>query len=58
MFAIKKLIMLQSLRSEVHQMISNLEKEVVALEAKNVMGVRLLNLRKKHFFLLLHVDCI
>lgn len=58
MFAIKKLIMLQSLRSEVHQMISNLEKEVVALEAKNVMGVRLLNLRKKQFFLLLHVDCI
>lgn len=53
--AIRKLIALQPPRSETQETISNLEKEIVALEAENTAGVRLLDLRKKQFSLLLHV---
>ncbi|XP_020589461.1 THO complex subunit 7B-like isoform X2 [Phalaenopsis equestris] len=53
--AIRKLIALQPPRSETQQTISNLEKEIAALEAENAAGVRLLDLRKKQFSLLLHV---
>lgn len=53
--AIRKLIALQPPRSETQETISDLEKEIVALEAENTAGVRLLDLRKKQFSLLLHV---
>lgn len=53
--AIRKLIALQPPRSETQRMISNLEKEIAALEAENAAAVRLLDLRKKQFSLLLHV---
>ncbi|KAI0529753.1 hypothetical protein KFK09_002311 [Dendrobium nobile] len=53
--AIRKLIALQPPRYETQQTISNLEKEIAALEAENAAGVRLLDLRKKQFSLLLHV---
>ncbi|KAK8960811.1 hypothetical protein KSP40_PGU011653 [Platanthera guangdongensis] len=53
--ALRKLIALQPPRSETQETILNLEKEIVALEAENTAGVRLLDLRKKQFSLLLHV---
>lgn len=53
--AIRKLIALQPPRSETQQTISNLEKEIALLETENTAGVRLLDLRKKQFSLLLHV---
>ncbi|PKA45609.1 hypothetical protein AXF42_Ash010949 [Apostasia shenzhenica] len=53
--AIRKLIAQQPPRSETQKTISNLEKEIATLEAENTAGIRLLELRKKQFFLLLHV---
>ncbi|RDY05878.1 THO complex subunit 7A [Mucuna pruriens] len=53
--AIRKLIALQPPRSETQKVISELEKEIAALDAENTAGSRLLELRKKQFALLLHV---
>lgn len=55
--AIRKLIALQPPRSETQKIITDLEKEIAALEAENTAGSRLLELRKKQFALLLHVVC-
>lgn len=53
--AIRKLIAVQPPRSETQRIITDLEKEIAALEAENTAGSRLLELRKKQFALLLHV---
>lgn len=53
--AIRKLIALQPPRSQTMEVISELEKEISALDADNTAGSRLLELRKKQFALLLHV---
>ncbi|KAJ0014752.1 hypothetical protein Pint_21024 [Pistacia integerrima] len=53
--AIRKLIALQQPRSETQKIITDLEKEIAALEAENTAGSRLLELRKKQFALLLQV---
>ncbi|KAK3194562.1 hypothetical protein Dsin_025872 [Dipteronia sinensis] len=53
--AIRKLIGQQPPRSETQKIITDLEKEIAALEAENTAGSRLLELRKKQFALLLHV---
>lgn len=53
--AIRKLIAVQPPRSETQKIITDLEKEIAALEAENTAGSRLLELRKKQFALLLHV---
>lgn len=53
--AIRKLIATQPPRSETQKTITDLEKEIAALEAENTSGSRLLELRKKQFALLLHV---
>lgn len=53
--AIRKLIASQPPRSETQKTISDLEKEIAALEAENASCVRTLDLRKKQFSLLLHV---
>ncbi|XP_031278041.1 THO complex subunit 7A-like [Pistacia vera] len=53
--AIRKLIALQPPRSETQKIITDLEKEIAALEAENTAGSRLLELRKKQFALLLQV---
>ncbi|KAJ8761706.1 hypothetical protein K2173_004482 [Erythroxylum novogranatense] len=53
--AIRKLIAMQPPRSETQKIITELEKEIAALEAENTAGSRLLELRKKQFALLLHV---
>lgn len=55
--AIRKLIAQQPPRSETQKMITELEKEIAALEAENTASSRLLELRKKQFSLLLHVVC-
>lgn len=55
--AIRKLIATQPPRSETQKIISQLEKEIAALDAENTAGSRLLELRKKQFALLLHVVC-
>ena len=55
--AIRKLIAAQPPRSETQKMITELEKEIAALDAENTAGSRLLELRKKQFALLLHVVC-
>ena len=55
--AIRKLIALQPPRSETQKVITELEKEIAALDAENTAGSRLLELRKKQFSLLLHVVC-
>lgn len=55
--AIRKLIALQPPRSETHKVITELEKEITALDAENTAASRLLELRKKQFALLLHVVC-
>ncbi|KAF8380728.1 hypothetical protein HHK36_028218 [Tetracentron sinense] len=53
--AIRRLIAMQPPRSETQKTISELEKEIVAMEAENISGSRTLELRKKQFSLLLHV---
>ncbi|KAL8160532.1 hypothetical protein V2J09_002069 [Rumex salicifolius] len=53
--AIRKLIAMQPPRSQTQNAITELEKEIAALEAENTAGSRLLELRKKQFALLLHV---
>ncbi|KAL5066080.1 hypothetical protein RYX36_027817 [Vicia faba] len=53
--AIRKSIALQPLRCETHKVITELEKEIAALDAENTAGLRLLELRKNQFSLLLHV---
>lgn len=53
--AIRKLIAMQPPRAETQNTITELEKEIAALEAENTAGSRLLELRKKQFALLLHV---
>lgn len=53
--AIRKLIATQPPRSETQKIITELEKEIAALDAENTAGSRLLELRKKQFALLLHV---
>ncbi|XP_059448972.1 THO complex subunit 7A-like [Corylus avellana] len=53
--AIRKLIATQPPRSETQKTITELEKEIAALDAENTAGSRLLELRKKQFALLLHV---
>lgn len=55
--AIRKLIAQQPPRSETQKLITDLEKEIAALDAENTAGSRLLELRKKQFALLLHVVC-
>lgn len=55
--AIRKLIALQPPRCETQKVITELEKEIAALDAENTAGSRLLELRKKQFSLLLHVVC-
>ncbi|TKY71810.1 THO complex subunit 7A [Spatholobus suberectus] len=55
--SIRKLIALQPPRSETQKVISELEKEIAALDAENTAGSRMLELRKKQFALLLHVVC-
>lgn len=52
---IRKLVALQPPRSETQKIITDLEKEIAALEAENTASSRLLELRKKQFALLLHV---
>ncbi|CAI0431439.1 unnamed protein product [Linum tenue] len=47
--AIRKLIAMQPPRSETQKVITELEKEIVALETENTVGSRLLELRKKQF---------
>ncbi|MED6169327.1 THO complex subunit 7A [Stylosanthes scabra] len=53
--AIRKLIAQQPPRSETQKLITQLEKEIMALDMENTAGSRLLELRKKQFALLLHV---
>ncbi|KAK7246392.1 hypothetical protein RIF29_41260 [Crotalaria pallida] len=53
--AIRKLIALQPPRSQTQKLITDLEKEITALDAENTAASRLLELRKKQFALLLHV---
>ncbi|ONH89968.1 hypothetical protein PRUPE_8G026900 [Prunus persica] len=53
--AIRKMIATQPPRSETLKIISDLEKEIVALDAENTASSRMLELRKKQFALLLHV---
>lgn len=53
--AIRKLIAMQTPRSETQRTIRELENEIVALEAENTASSRTLELRKKQFALLLHV---
>ncbi|KAI4324780.1 hypothetical protein MLD38_030236 [Melastoma candidum] len=53
--AIKKLIAMQPPRSVTQKSISELEREIAALEADNTASSRMLELRKKQFALLLHV---
>ncbi|VFQ95456.1 unnamed protein product [Cuscuta campestris] len=53
--AIRKLIAMQPARSETQNIITELEKEILALEAENTASSRTLELRKKQFALLLHV---
>lgn len=55
--AIRKLIAMQPPRSETQKLITELEKAIMALDAENTAGSRLLELRKKQFALLLHVVC-
>jgi THO complex subunit 7 len=55
--AIRKLIAMQPPRSETQKVLTELEKEIAALDAENTAGSRLLELRKKQFSLLLHVVC-
>ncbi|CAN6543609.1 unnamed protein product [Malus baccata var. baccata] len=54
---IRKLIATHPPRSETLQIISELEKEIAALDAENTASSRTLELRKKQFALLLHVWC-
>ncbi|KAL6516384.1 THO complex subunit 7A [Orobanche gracilis] len=56
--AIRKLVAMQPPRSETQKIITELEKEIAMLEAENTSGSRTLDLRKKQFALLLHVDNI
>ena len=51
----RKLIALQPPRSQTQKLITDLEKEIAALDAENTAGSRLFELRKKQFALLLHV---
>ncbi|KAF8033415.1 hypothetical protein BT93_D2123 [Corymbia citriodora subsp. variegata] len=53
--AIRKLIAMQPPRSETQKIITELEREIAALEAENTASSRMLELRKKQFALLLHV---
>ncbi|KAI3855665.1 hypothetical protein MKX03_030522 [Papaver bracteatum] len=53
--AIRRLISMQPPRSDTQKDITELEKEIAALEAENTAGSRTLELRKKQFSLLLHV---
>ncbi|XP_009797329.1 THO complex subunit 7A [Nicotiana tabacum] len=52
---IRKLIAMQPPRSETQKVLTELEKEIAALEAENTASSRTLDLRKKQFALLLHV---
>ncbi|KAE8810987.1 THO complex subunit 7A [Hordeum vulgare] len=54
--AIRKLISSQPPRSEIEKLIANLEKEIANLEAENEACTRMLELRKKQFALILHVN--
>ncbi|PQM39159.1 THO complex subunit 7A-like [Prunus yedoensis var. nudiflora] len=49
------MIATQPPRSETLKIISDLEKEIAALDAENTASLRMLELRKKQFALLLHV---
>ncbi|CAL2276166.1 unnamed protein product [Prunus armeniaca] len=49
------MIATQPPRSETLKIISDLEKEIAALDAENTASSRMLELRKKHFALLLRV---
>ncbi|BFG40741.1 hypothetical protein CerSpe_270150 [Prunus speciosa] len=53
--AIRKMTATQPPRSETLKIISDLEKEIAALDAENTASSRMLELRKKQFALLLHV---
>ncbi|CAH9072505.1 unnamed protein product [Cuscuta europaea] len=53
--AIRRLIAVQPARSVTQNVITELEKEILALEAENTASSRTLELRKKQFALLLHV---
>ncbi|KAK9943931.1 hypothetical protein M0R45_009520 [Rubus argutus] len=53
--AIRRLIAAQPPRSQTLKIISDLEKEIAALDSENTASSRMLELRKKQFALLLHV---
>lgn len=53
--AIRKLIAMHPPRSQTQKHITELEKEIAALDAENTASSRMLELRKKQFALLLHV---
>ncbi|KAL6213955.1 hypothetical protein ACLB2K_013394 [Fragaria x ananassa] len=53
--AIRRLIAMQPPRSLTLKIISDLEKEIAALDSENTASSRMLELRKKQFALLLHV---
>ncbi|XP_004290531.1 PREDICTED: THO complex subunit 7A [Fragaria vesca subsp. vesca] len=53
--AIRRLIAMQPPRSQTLKIISDLEKEIAALDSENTASSRMLELRKKQFALLLHV---
>ncbi|KAI3439762.1 uncharacterized protein J3R85_004412 [Psidium guajava] len=53
--SIRKLIAMQPPRSETQKIITELEREIGALEAENTASSRMLELRRKQFSLLLHV---
>jgi THO complex subunit 7 len=55
--AIRRLIAAQPPRSQTLKIISDLEKEIAALDSENTASSRMLELRKKQFALLLHVVC-
>ncbi|PON49522.1 THO complex subunit 7/Mft [Trema orientale] len=53
--AVRKLIAAQPPRSQTQRLISELEREIAALDADNTATSRLLELRKKQFALVLHL---
>lgn len=55
--AVRKLVASWPPRSETEQLITDLQAEIADLEAEDVSCVRLLDLRRKQFSLLLHVVC-
>jgi THO complex subunit 7 len=55
--AVRKLVASWPPRSETERLITNLQAEIAELEAEDASCVRMLDLRRKQFSLLLHVVC-